>query len=90
MGRVCGMNMCELLVCEDGVRMVWGGVACGKGVCVWECACARAWHRDSVVVMVEAAWCGCADDVWLCCAVLCWWLCGAAWCGCRVLYYMRA
>ena len=85
MGRVCGMNMCELLVCEDGV---W---RCGlREGCVWECACARAWHRDSVVVMVEAAWCGCADDVWLCCAVLCWWLCGAAWCGCCVLYYMRA
>ena len=35
------MNMCELLVCEDGVRMVWGGVACGKGVCVGVrmCAC---------------------------------------------------
>ena len=32
-GRVCGMNMCELLVCEDGVRMLWGGVACGKGEC---------------------------------------------------------
>ena len=33
MGRVCGMSMCELLVCEDGVRMVLGGVACGVGVC---------------------------------------------------------
>ena len=31
-GRVCGMIMCGLLVCEC-VRMVWGGVACGKGVC---------------------------------------------------------
>ncbi len=30
---LCGMSMCGLLVCEDGVRMVWGGVACGKGVC---------------------------------------------------------
>ncbi len=29
---VCGMSMCGLLVCEC-VRMVWGGVACGKGVC---------------------------------------------------------
>ena len=30
-GRVCGMSMCGLLVCAC-VRMVWGGVACGKGV----------------------------------------------------------
>ena len=28
---VCGMSMCGLLVCAC-VRMVWGGVACGKGV----------------------------------------------------------
>ncbi len=39
-------------------------------VCVWEYACACALHWDSVVVMVEAARCGCADDVWLCCVVL--------------------
>jgi hypothetical protein len=32
-GRVCGMSVCGLLVCEDGVRMVLGGVACGKCVC---------------------------------------------------------
>ena len=29
---LCGMSMCGLLVCEC-VRMVWGGVACGTGVC---------------------------------------------------------
>ena len=49
--------------------------------CVWECACACALHWVSVVVMVEAAWCGCADDV-MCCAVLCWW---RVWC-CVVLH----
>ena len=51
------------------VRMVWGGVGCGKGVC------RRAhvpvhWH--SVVVMVEAAWCDGADGVvTLCCVEWC-------------------
>ena len=48
--------------------------------CAWECACACALHWESVVVIVEAAWCGCADDVWLCCVVLV-----AVWC-CVVLH----
>ncbi len=55
--------------------------------CVWECACACALHWDSVVVMVEAAWCGGADDVWLCCVVfvaVC--VCGVVWVLCAVLH----
>jgi hypothetical protein len=44
----------------------------------------------SEAVLVEAALCGCADEVWLCCVVFCLWLCGAVWCGCCVLFYMRA
>ena len=81
---LCGMSMCGLLVCEC-VRMVWGGVACGKGVC-GGCACACALHWDSVVVMVEAAWCGCADDVWLCCVVLVAVWCCVVWVLCAVLH----
>jgi hypothetical protein len=29
---VCGMSTCGLMV-RECVRKVWGGVACGKGVC---------------------------------------------------------
>jgi hypothetical protein len=46
-------------------------VTCWKGVC--GVALVRM-QWGSVLVIVEAAWCGCADDVCLCCV-----------CGCVVL-----
>ena len=54
--------------------------------CVWGCACACALHWDSVVVMVGAAWCGCADDVWLCCVVFVAVWCCVVWVLCAVLH----
>jgi hypothetical protein len=69
--RVCGMSMCGLMVC-DGVRMVWGGVACGKGVC------GSAHVLGTHTVMVEVAWCGSADEVWFCCVGGCVVLRGVA------------
>ena len=56
---------------------------CGWGLRM--CVCI-ALHWDSVVVMVGAAWCGCADDVWLCCVVLVAVWCCVVWVLCAVLH----
>ena len=82
---LCGMSMCGLLVCECVYVDSVGRCGLREG-CVWGCACACALHWDSVVVMVGAAWCGCADDVWLCCVVLVAVWCCVVWVLCAVLH----
>ena len=56
--RVCGMSICGLMVCGC-VRKVWGGAACGKGVCVGLRMC----------VCIALGQCGCDGGggmVWWC------------------------